>query len=648
MPQLFGLICELLPGLGVFLVESIMPAAAPLLKFLLKRSIRIPAYLQLIWTIYSDSEPDSEARKYLTGVLLVLSSILTFVTYSYVPMTAVPVIGAFTTPVAALIAMTVSLAALDVVFTLNQGYLALRYPDAYAEVKADVGELSKAIGASHWDVIVEQTQSLLDSIKSKVDPEQNYSNTLLASINALTVYLRHPEQDESLSPDEINHRLVAEALPPMAKIGGSVAEGLVAGAATGASVSGVAGSLFAPATMFTSVKAALGLGAVSGSTVVSASTYAALTVAAPIGLAFVAGAGACFGASALRTKGEKDKLSRFLADVLIAALPIAWVDGELCDDERDVLDRLLLNAAIAEADQRRVRQAMDDSMTFDQVLHGGLFKAQNPKKQQMKSRLILCTAYELAKADGAISLEELSLHDRMAKVMSFSPPEVAEVRRLTLLKSGINLRDRIQISLGDLCEQQVDVIVNSTNPNLLPKAQPLGWLQRNQPEVLDRAVHQAAGPEMHNACRALAITEAMPVRMTPGYQLPADWVIHSVCPELTETADAQAQLGSCYRESLELAEQHQLKTIAFPALGTGQGGFSAEQSAKVAVHEIYHFLARHLALEEVHIVCQDEVTLAAFNQAVEQEFASVGELVSIALPAQADSSQEALMAIAAG
>jgi len=641
VPQLFGLILTLLPILRGFFIVTILPAAGPLLKFLLSRSSRIPTYLQLLWTIYGDSEPNSEARKYLTSVLLVLSSILTFVTYSYVPMTAVPVVGAFTTPIAALIAMTVSLAALDILFSLNQDYLAQRYPEAYVELRADVDALSTAVGRSHWDVVIQQTQWLLDSVKSKVDPDQNYDNTLLASINALTAYLRNPEQDDSLSPDEINQRLVTEALPPMAKMGGSMAEGLVAGAATGLGASGVASSLFAPATMLTSVKAALGL--TGGSAIVSASAYTALTVAAPIGLALVAGAGACFGASALRTKGEKDKLSRFLADVLIAALPVAWVDDKLCDDERDVLEKLLLNGAIAEVEQQRVRQAMADAITFDQVLQQGLLKAHNPHKQQMKHRLILCTAYELAKANGLIGLEEVSLHDRMAKVMGFSPAEVSEVRRLTLLKSGVNLRDRIQVCLGNLCEQQVDAIVNSTNPNFLPMKRPLGWFKRSQSEALDQAIHRSAGPALQVACKALAQGEgANLAQVTPGFELPAEWIIHTIAPVWNTRSDATAQLERCYRQSLELAQQEQLITIAFPALGTSQGCFPVGQASQIAVREIHQFLSRNLMTEEVRIVCQDEATLKVYQQAVNQELGEPGEFVSVVTKPGEESPEAAL------
>jgi O-acetyl-ADP-ribose deacetylase (regulator of RNase III)/tellurite resistance protein len=574
----------------------------------------------LLWTIYTDNECNAEARKYLTGVILVLGSILTFITYSYIPFAGIPIIGVFTTPVAGMVAMLVSLVSLDFILSLHGDYLLAKYPEEFESSRSDITELSIALG-KNWETAVGQTQALLNAVKDKIDPNGNYNNTLLALINALITYLREPENDRSLSPDEINRRIVTEGLPPLVKYGGSVAEGALAGAAVGAGAHGAAAGVFVKAGLWAGIKAAIGMG---GGIIVGAPAYAGLVFAAPAGLGAIAAMGVVQGAAKLRDEGERRKFSAFSADVLIAALPMAWVDGHWSSEEKDTFERLLLGAAITEQDSKRVREAMKQPRSFDEILHQGLLKEEDPRKKQMKYRLLLCTAYEIAKADGVISDEEINLHNRMAKIMNFQEKEVHEIRRLILLKSGIDIHDRVIVIQGNIVDQPVEAIVNSTNPNL-QSGNPLGRLPLigNNRKAVDAAIFNRAGSGLQKECQGLGGCSVGEAKLTGAYNLPARQIIHTVSP-IYQAGDKHASklLAECYRESLKLARRNSLRTIAFPALGTGTGKFPIEEAATIALDEIKRFISAHLGVELVRIVCADEATYQIYSEALERSIDS--------------------------
>lgn len=617
------ILTQVVPGLKGLFVGVIVPVAAMLLQFTLPRVARIPIYLRLLWSIYTDSEPNSEARKYLTSVLIILGSILSFMAYCYVPLTGAFLIGSLMTPVAAMIALVVSLVALDSIFALNHDYLCQKYPAEFTSVSKDIQELKQTLGNKSWEEMVKQTQALLDDVKEKLDPRGNYDDTLLAVIKALDEYLWNPESATDLSPNEINKRIVEEGLPPFAKVGGAVAEGALAGTVVGGIGHGVLSSIFVQAGLLTSIKATLGL---ASGIAVGAGAYTAIVVAAPVSMAVMAGTGVFWGANALRNEGEKRKLSKFLAEVLIAALPMAWVDGVLSQEEEDTIKQLMQSAAINEQDMARIRQAMQSHQSFDQVLQDGLLKEDDPRKQQMKRRLILFTAYELATADGSISTEELALHNRMAKIMDMQETEIQEMRRLLLLKSGINIHDRIAVVQGDITQEPVDVIVNSTNPNLRP-GQKFGLINlpgnRNR---VDTLIHQVAGSDLKAECQQLNSCEVGEVKLTKGYNLPADWVIHTVTP-LWKGNEAQAGnlLYQCYRNALALAFDNSLETIAFPALGTGAGQIPVDQAAAIAVTAVREFLDMHFTIKQVRFVCNDAQVYQIFVRALENQIGVLPE-----------------------
>jgi O-acetyl-ADP-ribose deacetylase (regulator of RNase III) len=151
---------------------------------------------------------------------------------------------------------------------------------------------------------------------------------------------------------------------------------------------------------------------------------------------------------------------------------------------------------------------------------------------------------------------------------------------------------RIIAAQGDITQQQVDAIVNAANTGLRPGAGVCG------------AIHNAAGPELERACTALGDCQTGDAKITPGFRLPARWVIHAVGPVWQGGGHREnALLASCYRKSLELAQQHNIQTIAFPAISTGIYGFPLKRAADIAVSETKRFLDGHAWPDKVTFVC---------------------------------------------
>jgi O-acetyl-ADP-ribose deacetylase (regulator of RNase III) len=139
--------------------------------------------------------------------------------------------------------------------------------------------------------------------------------------------------------------------------------------------------------------------------------------------------------------------------------------------------------------------------------------------------------------------------------------------------------NRIQLLQGDITEMHVDAIVNAANRSLLGGG------------GVDGAIHRAAGPKLKEACAKLNGCETGQAKITTAYRLPSRYVIHTVGPvwhggEIGE----KEQLASAYQNSLLLAKEYKLKTIAFPNISTGVYAFPKELAAKIAIQTILEFL----------------------------------------------------------
>lgn len=148
--------------------------------------------------------------------------------------------------------------------------------------------------------------------------------------------------------------------------------------------------------------------------------------------------------------------------------------------------------------------------------------------------------------------------------------------------------ERMRVVEGDITALDVDAIVNAANAQLLPGGGVCG------------AIHRAAGPELAEECRRLGGCPTGDARITGGYRLKARHVIHAVGPVWRGGgAGEDDELAACYRRSLELAIEHGLRSVAFPAISTGIYGFPPERAAPLAVRTVAEILARRPELEVV-------------------------------------------------
>ena len=155
---------------------------------------------------------------------------------------------------------------------------------------------------------------------------------------------------------------------------------------------------------------------------------------------------------------------------------------------------------------------------------------------------------------------------------------------------------------GDITKLNVDAIVNAANTSLLGGG------------GVDGAIHRAAGPELVEACRKLQGCATGDAKATPGFRLPAKWVFHAVGPVWDGGDDNEdEELAGCYRRALELACEHNVRSIAFPAISTGIYGFPAERAAHIAVDTVKAHADAN-GLEVVNFVCFDERTLGIYEQ----------------------------------
>lgn len=157
------------------------------------------------------------------------------------------------------------------------------------------------------------------------------------------------------------------------------------------------------------------------------------------------------------------------------------------------------------------------------------------------------------------------------------------------------LKGRIEIIKGDITEIEADAIVNAANNSLLGGG------------GVDGDIHKAAGPELLEACRALNGCQTGDVKVTMGYDLPATYVIHTVGPIWSGGDKNEDELlASCYKKSLQIATDHDVKELAFPAISTGAFGFPQERAVRIALDETVSYLLKNDLPKTVIFVCHSE------------------------------------------
>lgn len=166
------------------------------------------------------------------------------------------------------------------------------------------------------------------------------------------------------------------------------------------------------------------------------------------------------------------------------------------------------------------------------------------------------------------------------------------------------MKDRIDIIDDDVTRQQVDAIVNAANTSLLGGG------------GVDGAIHRAAGPELVAECQMLNGCKTGEAKLTKGYRLPAKYVIHTVGPVWRGgNANEDQLLRNCYINSLTVAVEHQIATLAFPSISTGIYGFPIERASNIALQTVKAFLEEHPSIRKVVFVCFGQRDYQIYQQA---------------------------------
>lgn len=171
----------------------------------------------------------------------------------------------------------------------------------------------------------------------------------------------------------------------------------------------------------------------------------------------------------------------------------------------------------------------------------------------------------------------------------------------------IPLIERVAIVKGDITRLEVDAIVNAANESLLGGG------------GVDGAIHRAAGPELLAECRRLGGCLTGKAKLTGGYRLPARFVIHTVGPVYQTGREGEADLlRSCYAESLRLAAENQVASIAFPCISTGVFGYPKDEASRIATEVVIRWLRDHEYPGKVIFCCFEAVDAHLYHELMDE------------------------------
>lgn len=169
-------------------------------------------------------------------------------------------------------------------------------------------------------------------------------------------------------------------------------------------------------------------------------------------------------------------------------------------------------------------------------------------------------------------------------------------------------KGHFELVRGDITRQHVDAVVNAANTSLLGGG------------GVDGAIHDAAGPELLKACQKIGGCPTGEARITPGFNLLARWVIHTVGPIWRGGDRGEDELlARCYRNSMRLAHQNGVRSIAFPSISTGVYRFPLERAATIAIHELRDAANRYREIEIIRIVAYGPDTWDAYMRVMEEQ-----------------------------
>jgi O-acetyl-ADP-ribose deacetylase (regulator of RNase III) len=165
----------------------------------------------------------------------------------------------------------------------------------------------------------------------------------------------------------------------------------------------------------------------------------------------------------------------------------------------------------------------------------------------------------------------------------------------------------LELVEGDITKQDTEAIVNAANTSLLGGG------------GVDGAIHRAGGPQILEECRRIGGCPTGEARITTGGRLPARWVIHTVGPVYRDGRHGEAELlARAYRNSLSLASEHGIRTVAFPSISTGAYGYPLAEAARIALTTARDFLAAHPGIALVRFVLFGQAAYRTYDAALAQ------------------------------
>jgi O-acetyl-ADP-ribose deacetylase (regulator of RNase III) len=182
------------------------------------------------------------------------------------------------------------------------------------------------------------------------------------------------------------------------------------------------------------------------------------------------------------------------------------------------------------------------------------------------------------------------------------------------IKVGSSFLELVQ---GDITKQRTEAIVNAANERLAPGGGVAG------------AIHRAAGPELWEECKRLEGCRTGEAKITKGYRLPAHYVIHTVGPIYSGSLRDAELLEACYRNSLKLAVERRIKTVAFPAISTGAFGYPLEAAAETALKTTIDFLKQYDEIDLVRFILYDSNALRVHEKRLKETVEGDAELEPI-------------------
>jgi O-acetyl-ADP-ribose deacetylase (regulator of RNase III) len=184
-------------------------------------------------------------------------------------------------------------------------------------------------------------------------------------------------------------------------------------------------------------------------------------------------------------------------------------------------------------------------------------------------------------------------------------PVAGHNRAQALDRIGEGALERIRLFLGDITKLEVDAIVNAARTSLLGGG------------GVDGAIHRAAGKELQAECRTLGGCVTGEAKLTSAYALPSKFVIHTVGPVYWGGKNNEAELlAACYRNSLQLALDNEIESVAFPAISTGAFGYPSCEAAEIAIREVRSFQAVNDMPGQVIFCVFDEETFSTYEELV--------------------------------